>query len=390
MSEWLAERGHQVTFINSSFFHQKRLQRFDLTTTLSISENFTVVCLRSRSYSGSISFGRVLSHRDAARSFREWLETADCLPDIIIASYPVVELCEEAVFFAKNKKVPVVIDCRDFWPDIFSELLPASLRWLSGAFFWLANQRANKALASASVICSHTASGLRWGLTRANRTSHDYDFSFPFTYPEKKSCSVKVRNPAQSKLLTICFLGTLSHRSGLEKYICALGKLSPDRKRRIKLLIGGVGPQMQELQALAKKNGAPVEFLGWLDQDGMIELMERSNLGLLPYDRSDFHMSIPNKFAEYLANGLPILSCTKGEVETFLKKHRVGILSGENTAEIVELLGALIEGDPKFDPDYIIRVYEQLFSADTVFSYLEKQLVQIVSNRDEIEAMKRK
>ena len=26
MSEWLAERGHQVTFINSSFFHQKRLK----------------------------------------------------------------------------------------------------------------------------------------------------------------------------------------------------------------------------------------------------------------------------------------------------------------------------------------------------------------------------
>ena len=65
-------------------------------------------------------------------------------------------------------------------------------------------------------------------------------------------------------------------------------------------------------------------------------------------------------------------------------------MSGENTTEIAELFGVLIEGVPKFDPQHIKRVYEQQFSADTVFSYLEKQLLQIVSNRHEIEAMKLK
>ena len=382
MSEWLAARGHHVTFINSSFFHQKRVQRFDKTTSLSISENLTVVCLHSRSYGRSISLARVLSHRDSARSFRAWLETVDCLPDIIIASYPIVELCEAALLFAKTKEVPVVIDCRDFWPDIFGELLPAPLRWLNSAVFWPANRRAKKVLGSAPVISSHTLSGLRWGLAKANRQSRKYDFFFPFTYPEKETCSVQVKEAAQQKVLTICFLGTLSHRSGLEKYIYALGALDKDKRRRVKLLIGGSGPQMQELEALVSKTGAPVEFLGWLDRDEMVKLMGRSDFGLIPYDRADFHLSMPNKVSEYLANGLPILSCTKGELQTFITEHRVGILSGEGVAEILEILKVLIEDPPVFKSKSIERVYKELFSADVVFSKLEKQLIQIVLSRN--------
>lgn len=390
MSEWLAARGHRVTFINSSFFHQKRLQRFDKTVTLNISENFTVVCLHSRPYLNSASFARVLSHRDAARSFRAWLETVDCLPDIIIASYPVVELCEVALLFGKTKTVPVVIDCRDFWPDIFVELLPYPLRWLSRLLFWPANWRAKKALKGASVICSHTASGLRWGVTKANRKSHKYDFYSPFTYPKKGDCSLKTNKAKRAKCLTICFLGTLSHRSGLEKYIWALGQLSLDKKRKVKLLIGGSGPHMQELEALVREHNAPVEFLGWLDQGEMVGLMKRSDFGLLPYDRPDFHMSIPNKFPEYLANGLPTLSCTKGEVKCFIDKHGVGIFSIEKKAEIVEILNLLIEDTPRFNSHHIKRVYERHFSADIVFSNLEKRLVKIVSDQYKIDTNKTK
>ena len=119
MCNWLSCRGHDVTFVNSTFDHQNRNQRFSKTTTIEVSRNLRVVCLRARAYAKSVSFSRFASHRDCAASFKKWLQTKPENPDVIIVSYPVVELCLAALDFAEPNAIPVLIDCRDFWPDIF-------------------------------------------------------------------------------------------------------------------------------------------------------------------------------------------------------------------------------------------------------------------------------
>ena len=49
-------------------------------------------------------------------------------PDIMVVSMPSVLLCNEAVKFAKENNIPVVVDLRDMWPDIFADRAPKMLK----------------------------------------------------------------------------------------------------------------------------------------------------------------------------------------------------------------------------------------------------------------------
>ncbi len=379
MCAWLAERGHHATFINSSFYHQKREQRYEETTSLNINENFDVVCLKARPYGRSISFSRFASHRDAADSFRRWLNTDPAQPDIIIASYPVVELCAAAVEYARPRGIPVIMDCRDFWPDIFVEILPRPLRWIGKSIFAPFESQARKTLSLANSITGHTKSARDWGLAKAGRVPTDTDFHFPFSYPtiQPEHRSQMSDKDVEDNLLNICFLGTLSHRSNLEMFIEALGSLPYSLGEKIQLHIAGTGPHLTMLTKLAQQHGAPVTFHGWLDQADMIALMNRCDFGLLPYNRSDFHISLPNKFIEYLAGGLPVLSCTEGEVETFMKENSCGIWVAPQKDKIARSLKGLIDNKPHYNADMIYNVFSKHFTPDAVFSFVEGHLLKL-------------
>ena len=96
----------------------------------------------SKRLSKSIS-RRFLSHKDAACSFEKWLENNKEIPDLIIASYPVLELCEAANKFGSKHSIPVIIDCRDFWPDIFIEILLGSFAFLQNISLCILNLKRN-------------------------------------------------------------------------------------------------------------------------------------------------------------------------------------------------------------------------------------------------------
>lgn len=377
MSEWLAAQGHDVTFINSTFFHQKRQQRFDETTMLPVHEHLRVLCLFARPYQRSVSWSRFASHSDAARSMRSWLDTNPDKPDIIIASYPVEELCRVAADYGAKHNIPVIMDCRDFWPDIFVDILPGPLKFLARPVFAPLEKRAFKTLASADAISGHTASAMRWGIKKARRGQTDYDFHFPFSYPQTKSPTPTP--PKEDSPIRIVFLGTLSERSGLEKYILALGALAEDEKSRIALHIAGTGDHKQALELLAETCGAPVTFHGWLDQEEMRHQLDLADYGLLPYDRSDFHISLPNKFIEYLSGGLPVLSCTIGEIEAFIKTHHCGQFSLPDSDNISACLRRLIKDGHQRDAASIHQIFQQHFTPDLVFSHVESCMQALVA-----------
>jgi glycosyltransferase involved in cell wall biosynthesis len=385
MCNWLSCRGHDVTFVNSTFNHQNRCQRFSKTTTIEISANLRVVCLQARGYEKSVSFARFASHRDCARSFGKWLQTEPQNPDVIIVSYPVVELCLAALNFAELNAIPVLIDCRDFWPDIFSEVLPLSLRWMGKLFFFPFEMQTRRMLARATAISGHTESALQWGLDKAGRDRNNFDFFFPFTFPDNHETEQgPISNkPFSNNEVRICFIGTISHRSGLEKYIRALGSLPKEMKLNIKLLIAGTGSHASFLEGLVNSYDAPVEFLGWIDRQQIIELMHGCDFGLLPYDLPDFHLSLPNKLVDYVRGGLPILSCTRGEVKRFIEFNSAGVWTETCEVSISEQLMNFLTMDFSFNRMSIRKIYDEQFAPDKVFRLVEKVVFELNNNRKE-------
>src|SRR5690242_19920782 len=65
----LAARGHEVTYWNAGFNHQKKMLRSETGTKFTIPQGYRVVLLEGRSYKRNISLSRIVSHRQNAKSF---------------------------------------------------------------------------------------------------------------------------------------------------------------------------------------------------------------------------------------------------------------------------------------------------------------------------------
>ena len=52
----------------------------------------------------------------------------EILPDLILSSIPTSELSLEATKLGKKNNIPVILDIRDLWPDVFLDVLPNFFR----------------------------------------------------------------------------------------------------------------------------------------------------------------------------------------------------------------------------------------------------------------------
>ena len=203
-------------------------------------------------------------------------------------------------------------------------------------YFGTFERDARNTLGMATALCGHTASALQWGLQKAGRAGLAWTF-----IPVYLSAKPVAPSTLADEKIRICFAGTLSRRSDLGPWLRAIGKLPNAVQQNLIFEICGAGEALEDLQNAAKGSGAQVIFHGWVDAKGLRDVMERCDFGLLPYTRRDFHLSLPNKFAEYLAFGLPILSCTEGEIHNFIKTHQCGVWSPANERGIVATLSRL-------------------------------------------------
>ena len=386
ISEWLSEKGHEVIFFNGSFDHQNRKQRYNYTKTLIINKNYKVVLLWGREYSKSISLRRFLNHMDVARSFKRWYNENNEIPDIIICSYPIEELCKVFISHYRKLNVPIIIDCRDLWPDIFSEIFPKKIRLLSKIFFYPFEVKARKILSKATAISGMTKSFRDWGLLKARRKESSIDFIYPFTYLNKglhKKKRLNTKSFTKENKLQICYLGTLTSRSNLELFIKATSLISLKNKLRFNLVIAGSGEESENLVNLAKSLDAPVEFTGYIDQNKIYDILNQSHLGLLTYSKKDFQLSIPNKVVEYLSAGLPIISCTKGEVEKLINENDCGIFVNEDINQIASIIGKLISNGINQNM-YLssVRTFENQFNKEKVFKKIENHLYKIIQKEN--------
>ncbi|MBI4419811.1 MAG: glycosyltransferase, partial [Gemmatimonadetes bacterium] len=123
----LVRRGHQVTWWTSTFDHFAKAG-LDVDDVERLSAGLELRFLHGIPYDRNVSVRRLVNHWQLARGFRRRaLEIAP--PDVILCSFPTVELCWQATRYARRKGVPILIDVRDLWPDIFLSAMPGPLRW---------------------------------------------------------------------------------------------------------------------------------------------------------------------------------------------------------------------------------------------------------------------
>lgn len=378
LSRYLRGRGHDVTWFTGTVDHRSKTQRFNETTIKTDTDGTKLVFLHGRLYHKHVSFERIGSHRDGAKSFRQLAPNLP-QPDVIACSYPTIELAAAVRDYATARNIPFILDLRDMWPDIIADVAPKPLRWAAKLILLPWYISAYRSMRAATALTGITEPFVDWGLSHARRKRNSKDRAFHLASdPESVSPESLQAGSAfwdqrgvKGDRLTVVFAGMLSARHDFETIIEGARLLPADVRDKIQIVLCGKGEAEEKLKSLAQ--GLPhVTMAGYRNLAEIQALYKRSHAGLLPYfGKADFAISYPNKVGEYMGAGLPLVSCLEGEVSKLIRAEHCGLIyEAGNPQDFANTMLALIEGKAALQPMKAAAqdVYKRKFDSNKIYN----------------------
>ncbi len=391
LADMLSERGHHVVRWAPTFVHAYKRQRAEKDSVVEVNDRYRIELLYAKGYRKNISFSRLWFNHQIARAFRRRIKD-EKPPDIILSALPAPGMCRVAIEYAGCHNIPVVIDVRDLWPDIFLSIIPHGLRWLGRVVLWPAFNSNRRIFREADAITAVSAGYLDWGLTYAGRKRSETDAVFPLASLDKSLSGDRIKSERQFLLdrgvdpesFICCFFGQFEASYDIETVIDAARLLGQTDGRKIQFVLCGDGRKMSSLQyrGTGLKN---VIFTGWVSPATIKVLMEMSDAGLAAYARNA-SQGLPNKVFEYFCGGLPVISSLRGELESIISENYCG--SAYEAGDEESLASAVLNlyHNPRQRRkmgENARRLFEERFSAGRVYTGMIDYLERIAGKRQQ-------
>ncbi|MBY0371303.1 glycosyltransferase family 4 protein [bacterium] len=374
IAQALLAAGHEVVWWGSSFDHFTKQHHYIGDKTLHPQERFRMELLDGGGYRRNISFQRIRDHRRLAAKFRTAVEKETRLPDVILCSFPSIELADAASDFGKRNGIPVYLDIRDLWPDIFVGAAPGPLRGVARLALTPLISQTRRAMKNSAGVIGISPGYLDWALTYAGRARRDSDALFPLGY-QPPTPALDQLSAAETRLLQkgvdpsrpiAWFIGTFGRTYDLTPVIETARKI--DGKSPVQFVLSGNGEDLERYEALSK-NLSNVVFTGWMNAAEIAWVSRHAQIGLAAYAQGA-PQGLPNKFFEYLSAGIPLVSALQGEGAALLEEHDCGLSYDPSRPEDFFKQLSVYLGDPSFARASGARgraLYESRFSADAIY-----------------------
>ena len=193
LAKLLVQKGHKVVWWASTFDHVRKIQRFNSDTTINKSNNFKIKLLHSIGYKKNISIFRFINHYLIGCNFFKCAQKKP-KPDIILCSLPALKLSLSAVKYGEKMNIPVVLDMRDMWPEVFLDFIPSWAKGIVHILLLPMYIMLSKACIGATHITGITPGFVNWGVKCANRNPTYLDKSFPLAYSENAPKKIAIKN----------------------------------------------------------------------------------------------------------------------------------------------------------------------------------------------------
>lgn len=351
LAKMLVESGHEVIWWTSSVDHfSKKIFPQASEGECILPGGIKLIFLKSILYKKNISLRRLINHFGTARHFKK-LAQAVPMPDVVLCSFPTVELSYSVVNFCRERRIPVLIDIRDLYPDVYINLFPNLLRPLAKVLLYPMQWMTQKVMQRATGIIAISNTYLNWGLNYAQRGYTKYDGLFPMAYPRSEESLLPVSEftskfkKAEDKKI-ILYVGSFVSSIDLETVISAAKILKERKNEDFHFVLAGDGGYKERWENMST-NLDNVTFTGWIDSPKINWLARNAWVGLGAYKKGAL-MSLPNKILEYMNFGLPILSSLDGETRQFIEENNCGLYYEAGDPEsLIACLDQLIETPEK-------------------------------------------
>jgi len=382
LSNALVEHGHQVVLWSSDFDHFSKKHRTGKNSVIQYSPNLEIRLVMSRGYKSHVGLSRLFDHAQLAFNLRREIKKQP-LPDVAFIGYPPIETAWVMTNWLSKHKIPTLLDVKDAWPDVLLRAFPNKLQVLAkialSPYFLIAGKTFKKS----TGLCSVTQPFLDWSLNKAHRNQNKSDYIAPLTTPianfnEKEIADaamwLDIKGIKDDGQLRGSFVGTLNSAFDFNPIIEAAESTSA------KFVIAGDGPAADDLKKRIS-HLQNVTMPGWISAAQSHVLATRSAFMLAPVkDLEDFKMSVPNKFYDAMAHGLPIVTSISGEAKYLIEQNQIGICYDIHGAK--SLTSAILQIEDgtkelKVMSRNSLNLYRAKFEFKESYSDLVKHLEQI-------------
>ncbi len=346
-SQQLIERGHEVTMVCGSntrsgtgleqpFLRGRRegecdgirVVEFDLNYS-----NYDSVAARSWKFAK-------YALRGITFALREDYDLIFCTSTPLTAGLP-------GIAASTLRRKPFVFEVRDLWPE-----LPKAMGMTNPVLLG-----AMSVLEWASYRSAKACIGLAPGIVEGIR-ARGVDESATVMIPN--GCDLELFRPREGKRPSIedvpddhfvaLFAGAHGQANGLDAVLDAAVVLKTRGRNDITLLLVGDGKLKPALQERAKTEGLDnVVFKDIMPKPELSNVMQRADAGLMVLANIEafYHGTSPNKFFDYISNGLAVVNNYPGWLAGLIRDHEAGIaVPPEDPAAFADALMRLAD-DPE-------------------------------------------
>jgi len=298
--------------------------------------------------------------------------------DVIITTSPPLFIAPAGYIISRLKKIPLIFDVRDVWPDIAVEMdymdeKSKNFKILNSIADFM-YKKSELILAVSSSKCTKLEKkGIK--KEKIKFISNGFDKEFLNISIDDEI----VKKYELKKKKSIIYTGIIGLAQGLDIII----DLAEEAKKNseFQFLMIGDGVERERLEEEAKKRGLKnISFLGFQPHDKIKTFLEYACLSIIPLINKNLKDSVPTKLFESLGSKCPVFLIAEGESREILNVSKGGVgVSPEKKEEISlkfrEFLNGKINIDSKFASEFILENY----SRELIAQKLEKEVKRIVS-----------
>lgn len=242
------------------------------------------------------------------------------------------------------RRKPFVFEVRDLWPELpraMGVITNPMVLWSLSILEWCAYRSADRLIGlSPGIVTGIADRGVRDEII--TMVPNGCDLSFFADAQSADVCRAELPSEAAdlagTDLLAV-YSGTHGRANGLDVLVDAAKQLELLGRTDIKILLVGAGSEKQRLKARAE-GMACIRFSAPVAKAELIPLFGRADVGLqiLASVPAFYYGTSPNKFFDYLAAGLPVLTNYPGWVADLIKQHDCGLACSPEPTSIARAL----------------------------------------------------
>lgn len=307
--------------------------------------------------------------------------------DIVISTSPPPTVGIPGIFASKLKRVPLIFDVRDIWPEgivdsgrIKNKLLVHFLEWIEKKIYSMSSLVTVVTVGKKTRIESKGVAENRIAVISNGVDMRLFDRDAQMVLPAELQ-------KISDNFVCITYAGVFNPSQGLNVILdCAkkLRELRPDLFAKVAFVFIGDGSKKTELLGLKEDYGLDnVYFMGIRPKNVVFSILKKSYVNVVPLrKRKDLH-TVPSKIYESMASGRPILLSAEGEPGEIVRKANCGLISPPGDVdELTEnLIKYLSDADLTTRHGSNGRRYcEDVYDRGKIASLFEAEIIKVVGN----------